>query len=183
MATPRRLFPVLLTSLLTGLLLAAPAPAASAQDGTSQPPPWAWWAAPPSATMPALPFPMPIPPAAAWWQSFMPPLPFMMNSFMMNPFMMNPFMGWGFWPGIPTGIPYVPGTFQGSIWTNQPLTIESARANLDGWFRWTGNHGLRVGNIAEDQSGHLVADVLGPNYTVIDRLDIDRATGQVRSRK
>jgi hypothetical protein len=60
------------------------------------------------------------------------------------------------------------------------ITVERARAILDGVLAWHGNPRLKLGTVEEQNEDTIVAEILTVDDSLVQRLAIDRATGTFR---
>jgi hypothetical protein len=60
------------------------------------------------------------------------------------------------------------------------VTVERARAMLEGLLAWHGNPRLKLGTVKEQDEDTIVAEILTVDDSLVQRLAIDRATGVVR---
>ena len=102
-------------------------------------------------------------------------LPGMMGPGMtMGPEMMRGMMGAGAMPGMPMGpCPMAPGM------RSHDLTADEVREILEGMVAWSGHRRLEVGKIDEGDPATLLADIQTVDGSLVERLRIDRRTGQM----
>jgi hypothetical protein len=60
------------------------------------------------------------------------------------------------------------------------ITVERARAMLEGVLAWHGNPRLKLGTVEEQNDDTIVAEILTVDDSLVQRLAIDRATGTFR---
>jgi hypothetical protein len=60
------------------------------------------------------------------------------------------------------------------------ITVERARAMLEGALAWHGNPRLKLGTVEEQDEDTIVAEILTVDDSLVQRLAIDRATGEIR---
>jgi hypothetical protein len=60
------------------------------------------------------------------------------------------------------------------------ITVERARAMLEGVLAWHGNPRLKLGRVEEQNEDTIVAEILTIDDSLVQRLAIDRATGRFR---
>ena len=60
------------------------------------------------------------------------------------------------------------------------ITVERARAMLEGVLAWHGNPRLKLGTVEEQNEDTIVAEILTVDDSLVQRLAIDRATGTFR---
>jgi hypothetical protein len=60
------------------------------------------------------------------------------------------------------------------------ITVERARTMLEGVLAWHGNPRLKLGTVEEQDEGTIVAEILTVDDSLVQRLAIDRATGDLR---
>jgi hypothetical protein len=60
------------------------------------------------------------------------------------------------------------------------ITVERARAMLEGVLAWHGNPRLKLGTVEEQNEETIVAEILTVDDSLVQRLTIDRATGTFR---
>ena len=60
------------------------------------------------------------------------------------------------------------------------ITVERARAMLEGVLAWHGNPRLKLGTVEEQNDDIIVAEILTVDDSLVQRLAIDRATGTFR---
>ena len=60
------------------------------------------------------------------------------------------------------------------------ITVERARAMLEGALAWHGNPRLKLGTVEEQNEDTIVAEILTVDNSLVQRLAIDRATGTFR---
>jgi hypothetical protein len=60
------------------------------------------------------------------------------------------------------------------------ITVERARAMLEGVLAWHGNPRLKLGTVEEQNEETIVAEILTVDDSLVQRLAIDRATGTFR---
>ena len=127
--------------------------------------------------------------------------PGMMGPGMMGPGMMGPgMMGQGMGPGTGQGMgPGMgqgmgPGTGQGmmrpgygagpSYWQNpampRELTTADVERMLTNQLEWQGNPNVKLGKVEDKDENTIVAEIVTNDGALVDRLEVDRRTGQVR---
>jgi hypothetical protein len=85
----------------------------------------------------------------------------MMGPGMMGPGMMGPgMMGRGMGAALP-----------------QDLSSDQVRHMLTHHLAWRGKSGLKLGKVEEVDDDTITAEILGPDGTVVDKLEVDRHTG------
>jgi hypothetical protein len=60
------------------------------------------------------------------------------------------------------------------------ITVERARAMLEGVLAWHGNPRLKLGTVEEQNEDTIVAEILTVDDSLVQRLAVDRATGTFR---
>ena len=60
------------------------------------------------------------------------------------------------------------------------ITVERARAMVEGVLAWHGNPRLKLGTVEEQNDDTIVAEILTVDDSLVQRLAIDRATGTFR---
>jgi hypothetical protein len=60
------------------------------------------------------------------------------------------------------------------------ITVERARAMLEGVLAWHGNPRLKLGTVEAQNDGTIVAEILTVDDSLVQRLALDRATGTFR---
>ena len=60
------------------------------------------------------------------------------------------------------------------------ITVERARAMLEGVLAWHGNPRLKLGTVEEQNGSTIVAEILTVDDSLVQKLAIDRATGAFR---
>jgi hypothetical protein len=60
------------------------------------------------------------------------------------------------------------------------ITVERARAMLEGVLAWHGNPRLKLGTVEEQNDNTILAEILTVDDSLVQRLAIDRATGTFR---
>ena len=60
------------------------------------------------------------------------------------------------------------------------ITVERARAMLEGALAWHGNPRLKLGTVEEQDEETIVAEILTVDDSLVQRLAMDRTTGEVR---
>lgn len=88
---------------------------------------------------------------------------------MMDPNMMGPnMMGQGMGRGMMQALP-------------QDLSVESVRHMLEHQLSWQGNPNLKLGTVVEKDADIIVAEVVTKDGSVVQRFEVDRHTGGMRS--
>jgi hypothetical protein len=60
------------------------------------------------------------------------------------------------------------------------ITVERARIMLEGALAWHGNPRLKLGTVEEQTEDTIVAEILTVDDSLVQRLAIDRASGEIR---
>lgn len=86
-------------------------------------------------------------------------------------------------PGIMTGPGMMTGQMPGrTLQSDLNLSAKDVAADLERWLAISGNPRLKLGPIAERDSGAIVADIVTTDRNVlVQRFEIDRGTGAYRS--
>ena len=110
----------------------------------------------------------------------------------MGPGMMGPGMGQGMGPGMGQGMG--PGMGQGGMapgygagpgyWQNpampRDLTTADVERMLTNHLEWQGNPNVKLGKVEDKDENTIVAEIITNDGALVDRLEVDRRTGQVR---
>ena len=59
-----------------------------------------------------------------------------------------------------------------------PLTIDDVRANLTQHLEMRGNDRLKVGNVTENATGTITAEIVTVDDSLVRKIEIDKTTGQ-----
>ena len=95
---------------------------------------------------------------------------------MMGPGMMGP--GYQSRPG--TMQPPCPGFEHSTLGPGKELTVGDVRARLERSLTWHGNKRLKVGEVKQADNDKIVADITTVDGSLVQRLEVDRHTGQMR---
>jgi hypothetical protein len=63
---------------------------------------------------------------------------------------------------------------------DEGITVERARAMLEGVLAWHGNPRLKLGTVEEQNEETIVAEILTVDDSLVQRLAMDRTTGEIR---
>ncbi len=64
---------------------------------------------------------------------------------------------------------------------DRELSVDDVRARLERNLEWHGNARLKVGDVVETEDGTIIADIVTVDDSLVQRMVIDRHTGQMRS--
>jgi hypothetical protein len=98
----------------------------------------------------------------------------------MGPGMMGPGMqGWGMGPGMMG--PGYRGQYGPQFRQSQkPLDREEAKEEVENYLRSTRNPNLKLGEIT-DKGSYFEADIVTKDNSLVNKIDVDKATGRMRS--
>jgi hypothetical protein len=60
------------------------------------------------------------------------------------------------------------------------ITVERARAMIEGALTWHGNPRLKLGTVEEQDEDTIIAEILTVDESLVQRLAMDRTTGEIR---
>jgi hypothetical protein len=106
----------------------------------------------------------------------------------MGPGMMGPGMGQGMGQGMGPGMGQggmAPGYGAGpGYWQNpampRELTTADVERMLTNHLEWQGNPNIKLGKVEDKDENTIVAEIVTNDGALVDRLEVDRRTGQVR---
>jgi hypothetical protein len=109
--------------------------------------------------------------------------PGMMGHGMMGQGMAPGMMGHGMAPGM-MGHGMAPGMMgRGSSMMTalrQDLSVDDVKHMMEHRLAWDGNPNLKVGKVEQKDDDAIVAEIVTQDGSIVDRLEVDRHTGQVR---
>jgi hypothetical protein len=92
-------------------------------------------------------------------------------------------MGHGMAPGM-MGHGMAPGMMgRGSSMMTalrQDLSVDDVKHMMEHRLAWDGNPNLKVGKVEQKDDDAIVAEIVTQDGSIVDRLEVDRHTGQVR---
>lgn len=59
-----------------------------------------------------------------------------------------------------------------------PLTVERVQAIMAGRLAWQGNPNLKVGSVAQNDAGQIIASIVTQDDSLVKQFQIDPATGK-----
>lgn len=71
--------------------------------------------------------------------------------------------------------------FAADVAVDQELSVDEVRARLERNLEWHGNARLKVGDVVETENDTIIADIVTVDDSLVQRMVIDRHTGQMRS--
>jgi hypothetical protein len=96
-----------------------------------------------------------------------------------GPGMMGPGYGPGMMQGYGPG--YGPGMRGGyQRQTDQSLSVDDVKNQLERWLAWRGNPRLKVGEVKEKDSNTIEADIVTRDNSLVQRFTVDRKSGFYR---
>ncbi len=71
--------------------------------------------------------------------------------------------------------------FAADVAGDRELSVDDVRARLERNLEWHGNARLKVGDVVETEDDTIIADIVTVDDSLVQRMVIDRHTGQMRS--